>query len=472
MNNFCQLDDTYMKKLTVLVCALHNPPLGYAGGGLFRFIEVLKRGNAHGIDYVLVENGPCLKDICGLDYQGTVIPTRNINYEAFDGYHSLGMCFVSLVIMCKAVVECIISGVKWVRRKDIDLILSAFERAPTVFSAYLISKLTGRPWTANMLLTPVYDVSGTDPHMSKPSFEFGRIYAHYRYTKSFSLIMSMTFAMFHWMSYRLLRRSLMIAINKNVVEDLKRIDEKIRVIQYFPGNGIDFERIDSIRSKEKEYAAMYAGAIDPGKGVYDAIKAWTLVTKKMPDARLLIIGKGPRRVVNSLKMIIKELKLSNDVVIPFDLCKGAPKQEDLWSYMKQSKLFLYPSLKDAWAGVMMEALACGILVVAYDTPANKYAFGDCEAVFRTKVKDIEVLVANVMRILKEYNGSRMKIHVQRAKEFAKQFNYDKVVEAEKQAYLKVIKNWQKRCLLLNSKHLDLYEMSKLTKGLVHQTLTL
>lgn len=427
-----------MRKLKVLVCALHPRPSGYQGGGVFRFLHALRRADFHGLEYIVIENRPSLGEVYGLKYLGTQVSTRDVAYWAFDGSRSLGAVLMHLFLMCCAVGQSIVSGVTWVKKEGVDLVLSPWERAPTIFCAYAISKLTGRPWTANVLLTPA---CGERSGSSKSRLQFRCIYRYHRYTRGLPSVTSALFTGVHWFQWKLMRREIMIA-NGPTVRELKTIDPKMDVIEYFPGASVDIEGIDTVSFGERQYDAIFAGLIHPRKGVFDAIDAWDIITRKMSGKRLVIIGRGTMQTVALIQRRIKRLFSPSSVVLPFDLRKGAPNQTDLWWYMKRNKVFLYPSMMDAWPVVVLEALACGLPVVTYDTAAIRYAFGDCRAILCVPVRDVNALAEACASLLGRDDSKVSELRRQ-AREFAQKFDHDTTLEAEKRAYLETVRKWHR-----------------------------
>jgi len=110
--------------------------------------------------------------------------------------------------------------------------------------------------------------------------------------------------------------------------------------------------------------------------------AGRLVPYKLPDVvvhafaaspllrqhRLLIVGDGPERPL--IERAVAEHNLAGSVEIV-----GQQPQSKVAEFMRESEIFAFPSIRELGAGVVVEAMACGMacLVVDYGAPARLIA---------------------------------------------------------------------------------------------------
>jgi len=129
--------------------------------------------------------------------------------------------------------------------------------------------------------------------------------------------------------------------------------------------------------------------------------------------------------------VVRELNFSHAFIGPVDQGFSMPQvnylgeildKRRLYGIMKGSKVFLYPSRVDSFGIVVAEALASGLPVVAYNIPAIKYYFGDCEAVKLVEVGDIQGLVKGVKEMI---NGDYKNV----ARECAKKYSWEEVTKS-------------------------------------------
>lgn len=115
--------------------------------------------------------------------------------------------------------------------------------------------------------------------------------------------------------------------------------------------------------KEKTKTLMYLGAVAEDKGVRDAIKTFASVHLQNANTQLWIVGKGEEHIVESLKVLCKELKIEKRVDF-----KGFVSKEDKFRYLAKAYLLINPSVREGWGLVNIESAACGTPAIAYDVP--------------------------------------------------------------------------------------------------------
>jgi glycosyltransferase involved in cell wall biosynthesis len=127
--------------------------------------------------------------------------------------------------------------------------------------------------------------------------------------------------------------------------------------------GIDLNYLRSIPSatSDKGYDGIFLGRLNPSKGVFDLPEIWEQVVKKNPAARLGIIGGGSEEIVAQLKAIISAKNLANNITL-----LGYLGDQEAFAIIKASKVCLFPSHEEGFGIAIVEALACGISVVAWD----------------------------------------------------------------------------------------------------------
>lgn len=122
-------------------------------------------------------------------------------------------------------------------------------------------------------------------------------------------------------------------------------------------NPIDLSYFEPVMKKKINKTCLYVGALTPVKGVEYLIHAIPQVLKQLPDARFLLIGDGSQR------KLVEELILKYDVGKKVELLGYIPHNK-LLPYYQQADLFVMPSLNEPQGIVALEAMACGLPVVA------------------------------------------------------------------------------------------------------------
>jgi len=99
---------------------------------------------------------------------------------------------------------------------------------------------------------------------------------------------------------------------------------------------------------------IFTGSLVQKKGIYQLAKAWNIVNQTMPDAHLVIAGKGSQQKVKAL--------LSNNAVGSVSFT-GHVNKDTLYNYLFASAISVFPSYAEAFALAPLEAMACGTAVI-------------------------------------------------------------------------------------------------------------
>lgn len=134
-------------------------------------------------------------------------------------------------------------------------------------------------------------------------------------------------------------------------------------------NGVkknEFYKIDFITTRQilnlppDKKIILNVGAFTKIKGTIYLIEALAELVKNEKNILLIIIGDGPLR--SKLQKKVSDLKLNEYV-----LFLGFVPNSKLINWYNSSDLFILPSLCEGFGIVIVEALSCGIPVVASDT---------------------------------------------------------------------------------------------------------
>ena len=99
---------------------------------------------------------------------------------------------------------------------------------------------------------------------------------------------------------------------------------------------------------------IFTGTLVAKKGIYQLAKAWNIVNKSMPGARLLVLGKG------SQQKVIAQLTDEAKVSVRF---MGHVSTGELYDHLAASAISVFPSYAEAFALAPLEAMACGTAVI-------------------------------------------------------------------------------------------------------------
>ena len=97
---------------------------------------------------------------------------------------------------------------------------------------------------------------------------------------------------------------------------------------------------------------LYAGRLSEEKGVLEVVDAWRIIQREVPEAQLVMAGRGPA-----------EPKLRSQV--PEAHFPGWVDRQTLAGWYRASTLLLFPSRFDTFGCAVLEALSCGLPVACY-----------------------------------------------------------------------------------------------------------
>jgi glycosyltransferase involved in cell wall biosynthesis len=144
------------------------------------------------------------------------------------------------------------------------------------------------------------------------------------------------------------------------------LKKEVKTIYY----GVDLQRIARLARQPLpgEYAGLFqsdrkvilsVGRFDAQKDFPAVIQAFHRLGETCPEATLLLIGDGEDK--EKLAGLVKDLGIGDRVCF-------VGWQQNIFSYLARSDLFVYSSLYDGFPFVVLEALAAGVPVISTDAP--------------------------------------------------------------------------------------------------------
>ena len=127
--------------------------------------------------------------------------------------------------------------------------------------------------------------------------------------------------------------------------------EKIAVI---PSFYLDRDILTGGEQSQKEYDLVFCARLVSNKGLGAVLEALL----HLPDASLVVIGDGPKR--SDFERYAKDLGVNDQVTFTGWL----PSQQDVANKIKSARIFLMNSTSEGGPRSALEAMACGIPVVA------------------------------------------------------------------------------------------------------------
>jgi glycosyltransferase involved in cell wall biosynthesis len=391
------------------------------GGGWLRFQKMLDLSKNYGLEYNLIE-------------------FKSINNPLVIGIPTTLLSLFKTLFRTKQIVK----------SKNIRLILCPIEDPWLIILSFFSSKITNRRFAVFLNSVPFYGLADTPAiKIEDISVSFSALLKNVRVANK-SAITSLLSASLWYLTFRILKSSFtsIICLSSVLADEISKLGLKKNIVPIFPGNGIEYDKIASTQKSDlAKYDAFFAaGSLLPQKGLFDVIKIWRLVVDHNASAKLAIAGRlNPEHMflVNEMADLISRLGLKQNVIVVCDPIVGM-SQESLWREMKNAKILIYPSRKDAWPLVIGEALACGLPVVAYDLSGVNCAYSDCPAVYLEKIGATQSSSKTVLSLI--CNNSLQKCLSHEALQYAEKHSWNHVIALERQAFQFTLKTSAKGSL--------------------------
>ncbi|GAA4708841.1 N-acetyl-alpha-D-glucosaminyl L-malate synthase BshA [Brevibacillus fulvus] len=188
------------------------------------------------------------------------------------------------------------------------------------------------------------------------------------------------------------------AVSNDLIKETRRllqVEKEITTIynfvdkrRYYP------KQVDELKKRfapQGEKIIMHISNFRPVKRTRDVVEVFRRVHQQMP-AKLILVGEGPDwcEVRNQLN----EWGLQDDVIY-------LGKQEDVAEVISLADVMLLPSEKESFGLVALEAMACGVPVVATNAGGIPEVVIDEVTGFLCPIGDVERLAARTLRLLED-----------------------------------------------------------------------
>ncbi len=157
-------------------------------------------------------------------------------------------------------------------------------------------------------------------------------------------------------------------------------------------NGVDLNEINKNETNVSHCRFIFVGSLVPGKGVRYLIQALSLVYQVEKKIRLTVVGDGEE--ISTLKLEVEKSGL--DPVVDF---LGVQKSEYVSHLMKQADCLVLPSLSEGTPNVVLEAMGCGLPIVATDLPGIREVVEEKVSGFLVEPKNVDALAKKMLHLV-------------------------------------------------------------------------
>lgn len=136
---------------------------------------------------------------------------------------------------------------------------------------------------------------------------------------------------------------------------------------------------------------LYVGRLASEKNVPLAFSAFEAARARNAKVRLVVVGDGPLRK-----------KLERDH--PDAIFAGSQRGASLAAHYASADVFLFPSLTETFGNVTLEALASGLLIVAFRSGAAAVHIDDCTSGILIAPDDAQGFIAGACALAQQFRG--------------------------------------------------------------------
>jgi glycosyltransferase involved in cell wall biosynthesis len=159
--------------------------------------------------------------------------------------------------------------------------------------------------------------------------------------------------------------------------------------------GVDTNLFVPCTEKPASPTVVFAGKLTRNKGVHLLVEACASLVSRFPDLRLRLVGRGELRVIEELRAIAASAGSSDLLELV-----GFVDHSNLATYLAAAHVFAAPSQYEGGPGlVYLEAMACGVPVIACAGSGASEVVSDGENGFLVERDDVESLTNALGKLL-------------------------------------------------------------------------
>jgi glycosyltransferase involved in cell wall biosynthesis len=214
--------------------------------------------------------------------------------------------------------------------------------------------------------------------------------------KPFNLIPTIVGGIFEKWMFRLMYKNIpFMTVSESTRDDLVRWgipSSQITIIH----NGVSQPPVTK-REKEKRKTIMYLGAIAEDKGIYDAMKVFSILHNLDCDYEFWVVGKGERRIMDRLQKMADDLGINNNIKF-----WGYVDEQMKNELLTRAQVLINLSVREGWGLVVIEAAYYGSPTVAYDVPGLRNSIKNGKTGILVTKGSLEDVADKIISLLKDH----------------------------------------------------------------------
>lgn len=184
------------------------------------------------------------------------------------------------------------------------------------------------------------------------------------------------------------------------------------------GNGVDEKLFCPLKCKNKEKYILYTGRLSYRKGLFDFIGCGTSICSRYPEINFKLTGKGP--LVDKLKKIVQESGYEDR----FEFL-GHVEKSKLIELYQNATVFVLPSHYEGLPTTLLEAMSCGLPIVATAVSGNLDVLKSKENGILVPIKSPDKMAEAISSLLDDEN-LQTKLGTAARKTIEENFTWDSI----------------------------------------------
>ena len=223
---------------------------------------------------------------------------------------------------------------------------------------------------------------------------------------------------------RIVWRIVLISDSLTSDHPFNKFNNKIRIAWNFPSSKFyDVFKIGK-KSYMRNMVIGYVGKFTLAKGVYNFALAIESIIKNTSDLKVIFVGDYQNSEPPYLGLKIKEMfKGHNNIIFVGQVPHGKVAE-----YLNEMRLLVLPSYSEGLPHVILEAMACGVPVLATPVGAIPDVIKDCETGFLLKSNDPRHVAERIVDLLNKPELLE-KVSVNAYNFVRENFSYEKTLES-------------------------------------------
>lgn len=275
----------------------------------------------------------------------------------------------------------------------------------------------------------------------------------------------------HWL--RKYREIPTLTVSNSTKNDLLKLG--FLDVQIIP-EGLGFKPLTKVQKKEADPTLIFVGRLVKAKRPWDVLKAFKIIEKQMPNAKLWIIGDGyllkdlEQAVQNSNKVNARIVQLGEERAFDMIAKSARPistentglhslnnfekEQQTIFGnanvkffgkitetlkldLMSRAHILLVPGVREGWGLVVTEANASGTPVIVYDVPGLRDSVSHGKNGIIVPKNNYVLMAKEALRLLQD--PTLLEKFSLEALEYSRQFDWDKATNAFAEIVVRTLK---------------------------------